>query len=561
MKFSEFPLNQNLLKGLEEAGYVECTPVQAAALEAAFNLKRDIYAQSQTGTGKTAAFLIPAFERLLKDPEGKSFALIVVPTRELADQIQKEAALLGKHLNMKMVTLYGGVSYENQRKALAATPRLIIATPGRLIDFINQNVINTGLADVMVLDEADRLFDMGFIKDIKFIYSTLKPAAERLNMLFSATLSEAVGNLSLAYMNNPADIIIEPEEVTVTAIEQGLFHVNRKEKMMLLLGLLKSERPYTAVIFSNTKAGAAQIAERLSKAGLRCEIIAGNIPQNKRSRIVNEIKAGKIQYLAATDVAARGLHIPNLALVINYDLPEESENYVHRIGRTARAGEKGKAISFACDRYIYNLSGIEKYIGKKIPVFTIDDNLQQAIETAKKEQSARRTTDDNQQNYRRPPHEKAGADSGRAGGRGKSSDKPQQRRQNNSGRPHSGGQHSQYGHAAYKKKPNSSKQSLENMPASIPARNNEQQRPQTQRKNSSAAGRSQRPQSNTENNRKGAGRQDRPQYNKQQSSNGRPQGKPQGSKNRQSNKPNEDKGIFSKIKSLFGGVDKKPRRS
>jgi ATP-dependent RNA helicase RhlB len=264
-----------------------------------------------------------------------------VPTRELADQIEKEAKTLGKYLKLKCISIYGGVSYEGQRKMLAQTPRLIVATPGRLIDFIKQGDLDMKQAEVMVLDEADRLLDMGFIKDIKYIYAQLVEKEQRLNMLFSATLSNEVGNISLNYMNNPLDIVIASDTITVDKIEQGVFHVGAKEKMSLLLALLKSENPYNAIIFTNTKWGAERVAEKINKIGLQAEVISGNIAQNKRSKIVAKIKEGKLQYLVATDVASRGLHIPHLSLVINYDLPDESENYVHRIGRTARAGATG----------------------------------------------------------------------------------------------------------------------------------------------------------------------------------------------------------------------------
>ncbi|NIZ40294.1 DEAD/DEAH box helicase [Entomospira entomophila] len=386
MQFSQFPLDPRLLRGLDLAQYVTCTPVQEATLQAVLEHGKDVYAQSQTGTGKTAAFLIATFWHLLKPENHDKFALILAPTRELVVQIEKEARTLGQFLKFPMAAIYGGVSIERQRQSLLRKPRIIVATPGRLQDFINQQTISLKNAGVLVIDEADRLFDMGFHKDLLRIVKMLPAPQQRLNLLFSATLNNKVGQLAWEHMNNPESIVIKSEYPTVEGISQHLFHVSRSEKMILLLAVLKKENPESAIIFSNTKAGARQISLRLQRAGYNCALIEGNIPQKKRLDIIAKMKAGKIKFLAATDVASRGIHIPNLSLVINFDLPDDAENYVHRIGRTARGTQTtGKAISFACERFVYNLSSIEKLIKKKISVTIIDDALKQIIDDILKE--------------------------------------------------------------------------------------------------------------------------------------------------------------------------------
>lgn len=368
---------------------MECTPVQEETLKAVFNLKRDVYAQSQTGTGKTAAFLTPTLHMLMEPslaPE--KFALVLTPTRELAVQVQKEAELLGKYTGIKTACLYGGVGYDKQEAELRGKPRLVVGTPGRLMDFAKRQVLKLQNVCIWIVDEADRLFDMGFYQDIKHIAGKMPPPAERSSFLYSATLGPKVGNLAWEYMNNPVDIVIERNDLEIKAITQEVYHACRAEKAMLMLAILRHEKPSNAIIFSNTKAGAGQIAARLTQAGYRCAAIEGDVPQRKRLRIINEMKAGKLRYLAATDVAARGIHVPGLDLVINYDLPDDPENYVHRIGRTARAGATGKAISFACERFVYNLAPIEKLLGHKIPVCQVTNELQQEIEKLKVERRA-----------------------------------------------------------------------------------------------------------------------------------------------------------------------------
>ena len=375
MKFTEFDFNENLKKGIEGAGFVDCTAVQAESFKFLFE-GRDIYAQSQTGTGKTGAFIISAFHLMEEndDYKGKK-TLVIAPTRELAVQIEKEAELLGKDMGFNIGSFYGGVGYNSQEKKLKDGCDLIIGTPGRLIDFGKSGKIDYSQFGICIIDEADRLFDMGFLPDLRQILKKMPPREERRTMLYSATLSSKVGNLAWEHLNNPGEIIIEPENITVDAITQELYHVGTDEKMSLLLGLLKKENPETAIVFTNTKHTAYEVSKRLEHNGYDAKCLMGDLPQKKRLKIVDETKAGNVKFLVATDVAARGLHIDDLSMVVNYDIPGDCENYVHRIGRTARAGKSGKAISLACEKYVYGLPAVEKYIELKIPVAWATDDL------------------------------------------------------------------------------------------------------------------------------------------------------------------------------------------
>jgi ATP-dependent RNA helicase RhlB len=390
MQFSDFPLDPRLIKGLTDANYLTCTPVQEATLKMVFEQKRDVYAQSQTGTGKTAAFVVPTLQLLIEDDNPDHFALMLVPTRELAVQVEKEARLLNKHINWSIVALFGGVNYDKQEKSLVRRPRIVVATPGRLIDFAKKGLINLKNAKVLVIDEADRLFDMGFYQDLKQIMAFLPDRKTRHSLLFSATLNQKVGGLAWEHMNDPGSIVIKTTTLAVESITQQIYHVSRAEKMILLLALLRAESPHSAIIFSNTRSGAGQIARRLSAAGYRCALLEGDVPQKKRLRIITDMKEGRIHFLAATDVASRGLHVADLAMVVNFDLPDDPENYVHRIGRTSRAGNtSGRAISFACERYVYNLAPIERLLKTKIPVMTINDELKVVVKQILLEEQAR----------------------------------------------------------------------------------------------------------------------------------------------------------------------------
>ena len=374
--FQDFGFDDRILKGIEDAGFKAPMPVQSDCFRLLLQEKRDIYAQSQTGTGKTAAFLLGIFQLMLTDENYKGQkALIVVPTRELAVQIEREATVLSKHIGLNAGSVYGGVGYGAQEKMLEKGVDILIGTPGRLIDFHKQRKIRFSDFSFIVIDEADRLFDMGFLPDLRKILKNLKPYNERHTMLFSATLNPRVGNLAWEYMNDPGEVIIEPEKVTVDTVTQELYHVGKNEKINLLLGVLKRDEPSNAVIFTNTRHSAWEVAKRLEVNGYSVVFLMGDLPQSKRLKIVDEVKKGHHKFLVATDVAARGLHIDDLEMVINYDVPLEAESYVHRIGRTARAGREGKTVTLACEEYVYGLPAIERILGHKLPVSWADDGL------------------------------------------------------------------------------------------------------------------------------------------------------------------------------------------
>ena len=374
MRFTDFDFHPDILKGIEEAGFEECMPVQEECFKAIFAGK-DVTAQSQTGTGKTAAFLLSIYQLFLSNSVERKKALIIAPTRELAVQIEEEAKLLSTHLDFTTGCFYGGVGYKEQEDLLKTGVDIVVGTPGRLIDFGKQKKLDFSEFGVVVIDEADRLFDMGFLPDLRRIVKMLTDFDSRRTMLFSATISVRVQNLAWEYMRNPVHIEIEPEQITVEEIDQTIYHVSRDEKLKVLLGILKRDQPANAVIFTNTKFAAVEVSKRLSLNGFPCQFIMGDMPQKKRLETINQIKEGKLRFLVATDVAARGLHINDLAMVINYDVPEDPESYVHRIGRTARAGKEGKAVTLACERFVYGLPAIESFVGIKIPVGELDESL------------------------------------------------------------------------------------------------------------------------------------------------------------------------------------------
>lgn len=370
MDFVEFGLDQRLLKGIDQAGYVSCTPVQEQVIkasQASGGKGPDLYVQSQTGTGKTAAYLVAVISEMLKEGNAGKRCLILAPTRELAVQIEEEAKVLVGTSGLRPFSVYGGVGYEKQIAALKKGVDILIGTPGRVIDLNEGGNLDLTGAHFCVIDEADRMFDMGFYDDLRKILKCLPEAESRQTMLFSATLNTYVKNLAWEYTRDPVEITIEAENITVSEIQQELLHVSSDEKMKLLVGILRHENPESAIIFCNTKRCCEVVAKRLVINGIKAEFMIGDLPQSKRLQILKSFKAGEIRILVATDVAARGIDVDDLAMVINYDLPVEAENYVHRIGRTARAGRTGKAYTFCSEQDVYNLPAIERYIEMSIP--------------------------------------------------------------------------------------------------------------------------------------------------------------------------------------------------
>jgi ATP-dependent RNA helicase RhlB len=406
-RFSNLELSDIILRDLKDAGFNHCTPIQDKTLPLALR-GRDVAGQAQTGTGKTAAFLLATFQYLLNDDDDdngddevnesaddelwdnqKSVALppkplvvrkypqslILAPTRELAIQIHKDAKLLSKRQNLNIALIYGGTDYQKQLASLKGNVDIIIGTPGRIIDFYKQNAFSLDHIKVMVLDEADRMFDLGFIKDIRYLLRRMPPPDQRLNLLFSATLSYKVTELAYEHMYNPVLVKIEAEDVTSKSINQVAYCPANDQKIPLLIGLLRHENPQRSIIFVNTKRCAEELDATLKANGYQVAALSGDVPQEKRQKLLNSFQESQVSILIATDVAARGLHIPDVSHVFNYDLPQDVEDYVHRIGRTARFGAKGEAISFVCEDYAYSMPDIEAYIEQKIPVKAVDKTL------------------------------------------------------------------------------------------------------------------------------------------------------------------------------------------
>jgi ATP-dependent RNA helicase RhlB len=378
--FDSFDLHPNLLAGLHAAGFTRCTPIQALTLPVAL-AGRDVAGQAQTGTGKTAAFLVAIVQRLLTRPAFPERAahdpraLIIAPTRELAIQIEKDFQSIGAGTGLRSALIYGGVDYDKQRQQLRDGVDIIIATPGRLLDYFKQHVFSVRAVEVMVIDEADRMFDLGFIKDVRYLMRRLPERERRQSLLFSATLSFRVLELAYEHMNQPEKLTVETENVTADRVRQAVYFPATEEKLPLLVSLLSRVDAQRSMVFVNTKIAAEKVSRKLERQGFRVAVLSGDVPQKKRQTLLGRFQRSEIEVLIATDVAARGLHIPDVSHVFNYDLPHEAEDYVHRIGRTARLGAEGDAISFACDLYAMTLPEIEAFIGQKIPVSPIDPAL------------------------------------------------------------------------------------------------------------------------------------------------------------------------------------------
>jgi ATP-dependent RNA helicase RhlB len=375
--FAEFDLPEPLLRGLEESGYHRCTPIQDLAIPIGLE-GRDVAGEAQTGTGKTAAFLVPIFKHMLEKGQGGGRApacLIISPTRELALQILEDAQKIGRHTGFKMLAVFGGVDYKKQADALRAGVDVVVATPGRLIDYTKQRVFDPKDIRYLVIDEADRLFDMGFVQDLRWILRRLPPYRERQSMLFSATLGWRVLELTYEFMNLPEKVSVKTEQRTVAQVTQELYHCSSTEKLNLLLGLLATEDWDRVMVFANTKYRVDWLAFKLQQNGYPAEGISGDISQQRRLKLMKRFKEGELKILVATNVAARGLHVEDVSHVINYDVPADPEDYVHRVGRTARAGQAGKAVTLCCDEYATHLPYVEEFLADKIPVAWAEESM------------------------------------------------------------------------------------------------------------------------------------------------------------------------------------------
>ncbi|HIP81702.1 MAG TPA: DEAD/DEAH box helicase [Leucothrix mucor] len=381
-RFSELDLMPEIQSSIKSAGFEFCTPIQAESLP--ISLKgTDIAGQAQTGTGKTVAFMLAAFQHLLKNPLADNEnqrvtnirCIVLAPTRELAIQIAKDAEVLGKDTELKIVLAYGGTGYDQQQKAIEQGADILIGTPGRIIDFWKKKVFSLEHCQCLVLDEADRMLDLGFIKEIRFLLRRLPGPEKRLNMMFSATLSHRVMELAYEHMNSPEKVEIKAETVNTKKITQSVYYPANDEKIPLLIGLIQKLEPHRAIVFVNTKRNAETIDDYMRGNDIKAVMISGDVRQNKRQQLLKEFSEGKHQLLIATDVAARGLHIDDVSHVFNYDLPQIAEDYVHRIGRTARAGASGEAHSFACEDTAFYLPEIETYIGMTVPMESVTSEL------------------------------------------------------------------------------------------------------------------------------------------------------------------------------------------
>jgi ATP-dependent RNA helicase RhlB len=378
--FSTFDLAPGIARGIREAGFEFTTPIQAQTLPLAL-AGRDVAGQAQTGTGKTAAFLVSMFNTLLTRPPGAGRpqnsmrGIVIAPTRELAVQIHNDAITLARHTGIKLACVFGGVDYDKQRRQFENGADVLIGTPGRIIDFYKQGVFDLRHIQVCVLDEADRMFDLGFIADIRYMLRKMPEPAQRQSMLFSATLSQRVLELAYEHMNNPETVRIEPDRVTADRVRQIIYFPAMEEKIPLLIGMLRTAAAVRTMVFVNTRRQADRLEEVLRANHINAQAVSGDVPQNKRLRYLKEFHSGELAVLIATDVASRGLHVPDVSHVFNFDLPQDCADYVHRIGRTARAGADGDAISFGCEDYAICLPDIENYIGHKIPVASVTRDL------------------------------------------------------------------------------------------------------------------------------------------------------------------------------------------
>ncbi len=371
-RFLDLDLEPSLLRGIAKLGFQYCSPIQAQVLPHTLE-GNDAIGKAQTGTGKTAAFLITIFNDMLCNPlEGERFvgeprALVIAPTRELVMQIAADAKELGRYTGLKIATLIGGMDYQKQLNRLQNDiVDLVVATPGRLIDFMGRRDIYLDRVEILVLDEADRMLDMGFIPQVKRIVRATPQKTHRQTLLFSATFDQDIINLSQQWTYEPVHVEIEPEHVATDSVDQRVYMCSSDERYRVIINLLNTPEAASVIVFANRRDQVRRLFERLKKAGLPCGVLSGEVPQNKRTRTLDDFKRGKIKVLVATDVAGRGIHVEGVSHVINYNLPEDPEDYVHRIGRTGRAGATGVSISFASEDDAFLLPDIEQLLGHKL---------------------------------------------------------------------------------------------------------------------------------------------------------------------------------------------------
>jgi len=367
LNFNDLNLIDPIAKALQEEGYTQPTPIQAKAIPSILQ-GRDLLGTAQTGTGKTAAFAIPILQNLTeKDLRNNNIkALILTPTRELAIQIEESFNAYGRHLRLRNLVVFGGVKQGAQETSLKRGVDILVATPGRLLDFISQGIISLKHLEIFVLDEADRMLDMGFVHDVKRVIKLLPP--KRQTLFFSATFPDEISKLANSMLTNPVKVEVAPVSATADTIQQKVYFVEKENKLDLLTHILKNDISDSVLVFSRTKHGADKIARKLQSHKISAEAIHGNKSQNQRQNALNNFKSGKTRILVATDIAARGIDIDELKYVVNFELSDVSETYVHRIGRTGRAGADGSSISFVDGLDLLNLKSTEKLIGKKIPV-------------------------------------------------------------------------------------------------------------------------------------------------------------------------------------------------
>jgi ATP-dependent RNA helicase RhlB len=379
-RFQDMDMPNDIMHALADLNFQYCTPIQAEILPLTMAGK-DMAGNAQTGTGKTAAFLLGIFTEFIRNPKGKPKpgcprALILAPTRELAMQIRDDAEKLGKYTPFKTVAVYGGIDYDKQRRLFDDPVDIVVATPGRLIDFAQQNVISLREVETLVIDEADRMLDMGFIPDVRRIVYKTPPKEKRQTLLFSATLDDEVMRLAAAWMVDPGKIEIEPDHAATELVEQRVYLVTDDQKFALLYNILKREvKDSSALIFTNRRDQTERLSDALYRYGIDCEILSGAVNQNRRQRILADFKEGKLKLVVATDVAGRGIHVDDITHVVNFNIPERPDDYVHRIGRTGRAGKSGISVTFACEKESFELPAIEELLGERLPCTQPEDDM------------------------------------------------------------------------------------------------------------------------------------------------------------------------------------------